>query len=80
MHYADIIAALTKRGWNLTRIAEAEGVNVSSVSRVVRGTGRSISVARRIARIIGVPVNTLWPDAYGKPRPRYRDRIDRQAA
>lgn len=80
MHYADIIAALKKRDWTLTRVAEAEGVNVSFVSRVVRGSGRSIAVARRIARIVGMPVNTLWPDVYGKPRPRYRDRIDRQAA
>ena len=80
MHYADIIAALTKRGWTLTRIAETEGVNVSFVSRVVRGKAAGISVAKRISRIVGVPVNTLWPDRYGKPHPRYRDRIERRAA
>ena len=80
MHYADIIAALTKRDWTLTRVAETEGVNVSFVSKVVRGTAASISVAKRISNIVGLPVNTLWPGRYGKPRPRYRDRIDRQAA
>lgn len=80
MHYADIIAALKKRNWTLTRVAEAEGVTLSFVSRVVRGTSRSIAVARRISRIVGVPVNTLWPEAYGKPRPRYRDHAERQAA
>lgn len=80
MHYADIIAELKKRGWTLTRVAQAEGVNTSFISRVVRGTGRSITVANSIARIVEIPVDTLWPGVYGRPRPRYRDRNGQLAA
>ena len=80
MHYADIIAALTKAGFTLTRVAREEGVSTTAVSAVVRDRERSIYIATRIAAIVGRPLDELWPGAYNRARPRYRDRIDRQAA
>ncbi len=80
MHPADIIAALKKKGFSLTRIAREQGVTVTSISAVVHDRDRSVHLAKRIASIVGQPVNTLWPGSYNRPRPRYRDRIDRQAA
>lgn len=80
MDAIDIRYHLLRKGIKLADIARAEGVSPTFVSLLIRGQRSSISVARRIARIVGQPVNQLWPGVYGKPRPRYRDRIDRQAA
>ena len=81
MHHADIKAALEKRGYSLTAVAEMEGVTRSFVSQVVRGaTGARI--AARIADLLEVPIQKLWPNRYNAPpRDRYRDRnTERRAA
>lgn len=81
MHYADIIAALTKAGFTLTRVAREEGVSPAAVSAVVHDRQRSVYIAKRIATIVGQPLDVLWPGVYGKPRPRYRDlNPERRAA
>lgn len=80
MDALDIRYQLLRKGTTLADIARAEGVSPAFVSLLIRGRRSSISVARRIARIVGEPLDVLWPGKYGRPRPRYRDRIERQAA
>ncbi len=82
MHPADIIAALSKRGINITEVARREGVSPQIVGCVIRGEKRSLPVAKCIAEITGHSLEKLWPGAYQyQPRGRWRDRfISRQAA
>jgi len=75
MHYADIYALLVKKGITLSQVAEAEDVDPSLVSKVIRNSRRSYAVASFIAAKTGVPLERLWPGVYTySPRERGRDR------
>ncbi len=68
MHYADIIAALTKAGYSQTGVAEKLGVSQPTVSGVIRGDDTSYDVATFIAAVTDIPMNRMWPDGrYSKP-------------
>jgi lambda repressor-like predicted transcriptional regulator len=66
MHPADINAALLKAGANQTRIAEKHNVSCNAVSSVIHGRMKSRRLANAIAKVTGIPVNTLWPGKYTK--------------
>lgn len=70
MHPADINAALIKRGYTQTRIAELVGATQAFVSNVVHNRTKSRPVANAIAAAIDKPVNEIWPGVYeGEVRP-----------
>ena len=81
MHYADIKAALEKRGYSLSYVARTEGVTRSFVSQVVRGASGA-RIALRIAALLEMPIDKLWPGRYNAPpRDRFSDRnTERRAA
>lgn len=64
MHWADIVAALRKRGVALSDIARQEGVSPTLVTGVVRGTDTSHKVAYAIAAAAGIPTERMWPGRY----------------
>jgi lambda repressor-like predicted transcriptional regulator len=66
MHRADIKAELEKAGSGVAKVARQLKLRPSTVSMVVSGKGTSRRVARRIARITGIPVARLWPGKYPK--------------
>lgn len=81
MHHADIKAALEKRGYSLSYVANLEGVTRSFVSQVVRGASGA-RIAYRIAALLEMPIDKLWPGRYNAPpRDKWRDRgHERRAA
>jgi len=64
MHPADIKAALQKKGSSCAQIARKQNVDRSMVSQVVCGRGTSRRVAFEISRVIGRPVQEIWPGKY----------------
>lgn len=70
-HRADIKAALEKRGYTLRRLADEHGVSPSTLAHTFM---RPYPVSeQRIAAVIGVPVQEIWPSRYfpdGQPRLR----------
>jgi len=56
--------ALRKRGSSLALIAKQQGVSLSTVCMVSRGSGRSRRVEAAIADAIGFPPAQIWPDRY----------------
>lgn len=68
MHPADINAALIKRGYNQTRIADILDVRQCHVSHVIYGRIKSNRVAAAIAAAIDTPISQIWPGVYDAPR------------
>lgn len=66
MHHEDIKAAIRKKGVNQAQIARHLEVSEMLVSSVIKGTNKSARVAKAIAKIVGQPVDVLWPGAYAK--------------
>ncbi len=66
MHWADIHAAINKSGYTLTKIAEMEGVDKSTVSLVIRGKRTSHNLAYAISAATGIPTERLWPGKYSQ--------------
>lgn len=66
MHHEDIKAAIRKKGVNQAQIARHLEVSEMMVSKVIKGTDKSTRVAKAIAKIVGLPVDTLWPGMYAK--------------
>ena len=64
MHPADIKAALQKKRRSSAHIAKNLGLDRSTVSQVVTGKGTSRRVAFEISRVIGQPVDEIWPGKY----------------
>jgi len=62
MHYADIIAALTKAAYSQTKIAADCGVTGQAVYQVIRSKNNSSPIARRISEVTGIPLKQIWPD------------------
>jgi lambda repressor-like predicted transcriptional regulator len=48
-------------GSSPSEIADDLGVSRQMVSRVINNKGWSASIARRIAKVTGLPVSKLWP-------------------
>jgi Ner family transcriptional regulator len=59
-HHADIVAAVKKKGSNLSRLSLANGL-ADSTLRAALQQPRTRS-NRIIATFIGVPMHELWPD------------------
>ena len=66
MHHEDIKAAIRKKGVNQAQIARHLKVSEMLVSSVIAGKNKSARVAKAISKIVGVPVDELWPDTYAK--------------
>jgi lambda repressor-like predicted transcriptional regulator len=64
MHPADIKAALEKRGYNQTRVADDLHVSASHVHMVIHGDAISLRVAERVGKILGRSPRELWPGVY----------------
>jgi len=60
--------ALEEKGYSLSIVATALGLNLSHVSSVIYQHTTSYKVASAIAKIIGKPVEAIFPDvsAYTK--------------
>ena len=80
MHAEDIKAELKKAGSSQTAIARAQRCSVNAVRLVIHGDSRSAAIAGQVSRVVGIPVHTLWPDAYPQlaPQPRKRQRAGRK--
>lgn len=68
MHHEQIKAELRMRGVTLTMLAEQCQVSRSMVTQVIYGFAKSKNIAQRISKIVGKPVDTIWPT----PRPELR--------
>lgn len=64
MHPEDIKAAIRKAGSNQTNIARALKRSRSTVAHVIEGRTKSKRVAKKIAEVTGLPLETLWPGKY----------------
>ena len=67
MHPEQIKAAMRMKGITCAVIADDLGVSGSMVSRVISRETTSARVAKRIAQVVGKPVEELFPPT-GKPR------------
>lgn len=57
-----IKAELARRGYTLTGLALDHGLHESACRRALHST--CLSGAQVIAKVLGVPVEELWPDRY----------------
>jgi Ner family transcriptional regulator len=67
MHVEDIKAALRKRGWTLTRIAQELNIDTSAVSHALNRQ-RSRRVEKVVASKLGLPPHEVWPQRYQRGR------------
>jgi len=73
MDYLDLKFALARKGYTLTRVAEELGLyGPQSIQQVLTRKYISARVERRVAEIIGIPLEKLFPDRYPTPRRRAR--------
>jgi len=61
MHPEQIKAQLRMKGITPTALADELGVGHSGVSQVISGRVVSARIRAKIADILGMPVETLWP-------------------
>lgn len=64
MHYADINAALIKKGYTPTVLAGDLECSPGAITQVIRGKTASRRIATHIAKLLGRPVSQVWPDRY----------------
>jgi lambda repressor-like predicted transcriptional regulator len=60
MHPELIKAHIRMANSSLSTIAKQLKVTPNTVHMVIRGTGKSARVARKIASVTGQPIKTLW--------------------
>lgn len=73
MDYLDLKYALARKGYTLTRVAEELGLfGPQSVQQVLTRKYISARVERRVAEIVGIPLEILFPDRYQTPKRRPR--------
>ncbi len=71
MDYLDIRFALARKGFTWARIARDLGLSGGqTISQVAMRKYPSARVERRIAEILGKPVEHVFPDRYHKGRKR----------
>ena len=63
MHPEQIKAAMRMKGVTPTALADELGVANSTMSQVISGRCVSARIRQRIAQVIGIPVDKLWPPA-----------------
>jgi lambda repressor-like predicted transcriptional regulator len=61
MHPEQIKAAIRMTGTTPAAIADDMSLSRSSVSSVINGYGQSRRIQAHIAKLLGLPVATLWP-------------------
>ena len=64
MHFELIKALIRMAGSSPSSVAAELGVSPMTISHVIRGTGTSARVARRIAEVTGKTADELWPGKY----------------
>ena len=75
MDYLDVKYKLAKKGYTLTRIAEEMGLSgPQSIYQVLIRKYVSARVEKRIADILGTPLEKLFPDRYLQGEQRSRKR------
>ncbi len=75
MDYQDLKYKLAKKGYTLTRVAEEMGLSgPQSIHQVLIRKYVSARVEKRIADIIGIPLEKLFPDRYLQGGQRLRKR------
>lgn len=72
MHYADILAAMTKADNPPSKVARDLEVSPSAVSQVIHGKANSYDIASYIAAVTNIPLNKLWPDKRYDRAPKER--------
>lgn len=73
MDYLDLKFALARKGYTLTRVAEELGLfGPQSIQQVLTRKYISARVERRVAEIIGIPLEKLFPDRYQPTKRRAR--------
>ena len=73
MDYLDMKFALARKGYTLTRVAEELGLfGPQSVQQVLTRKYISARVERRVAEIIGMSLEKLFPDRYQPTKRRRR--------
>jgi len=65
MHPAQIHAALAMAGYKQVTLARELGLASNTVSAVINGRSRSATIEARIAQIIGITPEELWPQWHG---------------
>lgn len=70
MHPADIKSELAKKDFTAAIIADELGVSRTAVSSVISGRSKSARIAKRIAEIIGKPIDEIWEIKTGLRRNR----------
>lgn len=58
----DVKQAIKEQGYTLSMLAEALDVNLATVSSVILGHSRSRRIAESIAKLIGEPLEVVFPD------------------
>lgn len=69
---------LKDRGITQKQIALELGISEMSVSDEVNGKARSHRIRCKIAEIVGMPVDTVFPDYYGRPPQRTTSKTANQ--
>ena len=69
MHPEQIKAEIRMAGTTPSFIASELGVSRATVSQIIRGTGRSARVEKRISDLLQKSVDEIWPNR-SKPLPR----------
>ncbi|HEC12305.1 MAG TPA: hypothetical protein ENI80_03505 [Acidiferrobacteraceae bacterium] len=69
MHPADIKCALEKHGYTQMGLSHEQGVSPVMIYNVINGISTSRRIASRIAKIIDLPLEDIWPGLY-KNEPR----------
>lgn len=61
MHREEIKASLRMKGVTPSALADELGVSSATMSQVISGRAVSARVRSHIARVIGKPVDVIWP-------------------
>ncbi|NOR69987.1 MAG: hypothetical protein GQ532_09905 [Methylomarinum sp.] len=81
MDQHDILACIKKKKSSYAKIAIALDVHQTSVRSVAIGKGESHRIATHIAKLIGKPIDDIWPGRYNyQPRDSYKDRCENARA
>ncbi len=74
MHPEQIKAELRMRGITASGLADSMDLTRMAVSNVIHGRSKSRNIATRIASILGLTLDDIWPGRYTESRSRPRGR------